>query len=82
MENLVTMVTDYATVLSNFTGAMDRARRFADVAACRAVSSPDWCRVFREISFFSTLNLGTLYRWCALGQGTSPSNAALDSGGN
>ena len=31
---------------------------------------------------FSPLNLGTLLRWCVLGQDTSPSNASLDSGEN
>ena len=44
------------------------------------VSNPAWCRIFREISCFSPLNLGTLLRWCVLGQDTSPSNASLDSG--
>ena len=39
-------------------GAMVRAWRSADVAACRAVSNPAWCRIFREISCFSSLNLG------------------------
>ena len=32
-------------------GAMVRAWRSADVAACRAVSNPAWCRIFREIMF-------------------------------
>ena len=63
-------------------GAMVRARRSADVAACCAVSNPAWCRIFREISCFSPLNLGTLLRCCGLGQGTSPLNASLDSGEN
>ena len=63
-------------------GAMVRAWRSADVAACRAVSNPGWCRIFREISCFSPFNLGTLLRCCVLGQGTSPSNASLDSGEN
>ena len=63
-------------------GAMVGARSFADVAVCRAVSNPAWCRIFREISWFSPLNLGTLFRRCVLAQGTSPSNAALDSGEN
>ena len=63
-------------------GAMVRALRSADVATCRAVSNPAWCRIFREISCFSPLNLGTLLRCCVLGQGTSPSNASLDSGEN
>ena len=30
-------------------------------------------------SCFSPLNLGTLFRGCVIGQGTSPSNASLDS---
>ena len=34
---------------------MVRAWRSADVAACRAVSNPAWCRIFREISCFSIL---------------------------
>ena len=33
---------------------------FADVADCRAVSNP--ARIFREISCFSPLNIGTLFR--------------------
>ena len=36
----------------------------------------------REISCFSPLNLGTLFRYCDLRQGTSPSNASFDSGDN
>ena len=35
-----------------------------------------------NISCFSPLNLGTLLRCCVFGQGTSPSNASLDSGEN
>ena len=62
--------------------AMVRAWRSADVAACRAVSNPAWCRIFREISGFSPLNLRTLFRFCVLGQSTSPSNASPDSGEN
>ena len=50
---------------------------YCDVAACRAVSYP--ASFFREISCFFPLNLGTLFRCCVLGQGTSPSNASLDS---
>ena len=55
---------------------------FTDVAACRAVSNPAGCRIFRQISCFSPLNLGTLFRCCVLGQRTSPSNTSLDSGEN
>ena len=33
-------------------GVMARARSFANVTACRAVSNPAWCRIFREISCF------------------------------
>ena len=33
-------------------------------------------------SCLSPLNLGTLIRGCVLGEGTSPSNASLDSGEN
>ena len=64
--------------------AMVRAWRsaVADVAACRGVSNPAWCRIFREISCFWPLILGTLLRCCVLGQGTSPSNASLESGEN
>ena len=39
-------------------GAMVRAWRFVAVAACRAVSRPAWCGIFREMSCFSPLNLG------------------------
>ena len=51
---------------------MVRAWRSADVAACRAVSNPAWCRIFGEIPCFSPLNLGTLLRWRVLGQDTYP----------
>ena len=61
---------------------MARARSFANVTACRAVSNPAWCRIFREISCFSPLNIGTLFRCCVLRQGTLPSHASLDSGSN
>ena len=47
---------------------MARARSFANVTAFRAVSNPAWCRIFREISCFSPLNIGTLFRCCVLGQ--------------
>ena len=50
-------------------------RRFADVAACRVLLIPLG-------KGFSPLNLGTSFRCCVLGQGTSPSNALLDSGEN
>ena len=39
-------------------GAMARAPGFANVTACRVVSSPTWCRIFRRKSFFSPLNIG------------------------
>ena len=61
---------------------MARARSFANVTACRAVSNLAWCRIFREISCFSPLNIGTLVRCCVLGQDTLPSHASLDSGVN
>ena len=61
---------------------MVRARSFANVAAYRAASNPAWCRIFREISCFSPLNVGTLFRCCVLGQGTLPSHASPDSGVN
>ena len=56
---------------------------FANVAACRAVSNPAWCRIFREILSFSPLNIGTLFRCCCvLGQDTLLSHASFDSGKN
>ena len=61
---------------------MARARSFANVTACRAVSNPAWCRIFREISCFPPLNIRTLFRCCVLGQDTLPSHASLDSGVN
>ena len=61
---------------------MVRAWRSADVAACRAVSNAAWCRIFREISCFSPLNIRTVFRCCVLGQGTLPSHASLDSAVN
>ena len=61
-------------------GAMVSAWRSADVAACRAVLNPAWCKIFREISCFSPLNLGTLLKCCVIGRDTPPSNALLDSG--
>ena len=61
---------------------MARARSFVNVAACRVVSNPARCRIFREISCFSPLNIGTLFRCCVLGQDTLPSHASLDSGVN
>ena len=50
---------------------MVRAWRSADVATCRAVTNPAWCRIFRGISCFSPLNHETLLRCSVLGQGTS-----------
>ena len=61
---------------------MARAGRFANVTACRAVSNPAWCRIFREISCFFPLNIGTLFRCCVLRQDTLPLHASLDSGVN
>ena len=78
--NLVRLVMTFIPLFREGHGAMVRAWRPADVAACRAVSNSTWGRIFREISCFSPLNLGTLLRCCVLGQGTSPSNAPLDSG--
>ena len=43
-------------------GTMIRAWRFDNVATCRVVSNPAWCRIFREKSCFSPLNLGILSR--------------------
>ena len=62
--------------------AMVRAWRSADIAACRVVWNPAWGKIFREISCFFPLNLGTLLRCCVLGQGTLTSNAPLNSGEN
>ena len=61
-------------------GVMAKARSFANVTACRAVSNPAWYMMFREISCFSPLNIGIVSRCCVLGQGTLPSHASLDSG--
>ena len=63
-------------------GAMARARSFANVTACRAVSNPAWCRILRGVSCVSPLKIGTLSRCCVLGQDTLPSHASLDSGVN
>ena len=60
---------------------MVRARSFANVTPCRAVSNPAWCKIFRAISCFSPVNI-YLFRCCVLGQGTLPSQASLDSGVN
>ena len=59
-----------------------RARSFANVAACRAVSNPAWCRIFKEILYFSHLNIEALFRSCVLRQGTLPSHVSLNSGVN
>ena len=61
---------------------MVRAWRFANGAIWRAVSNSAWCRIFREISWFSPLTIGTLFRCCVLGLGTLPSYASLGSGVN
>ena len=63
-------------------GAVVGAWSFDNVATCRVVSNPAWCRIFREKSCFFALNLGTFFRCCVVRQGTSPSNASLDSGEN
>ena len=75
-------MTGYNWLVREGRGAMVRVWRTADVAACRAVSNPTWWMIFRETSCFSPLNLRTLLRRCVLGQGTSPSNASLDSDEN
>ena len=61
-------------------GAMVRALRFDNFPTWRTVSNTAWCRIFRENSCFSPLNLGTLFRCCVARQGTSPLNASLDTG--
>ena len=72
--NTESVITDSDTIA--------RARSFVHFAASRAVSNPAWCKIYSEISRFSTLNIGTLFRCCVLGQGTQSSNASLDSGEN
>ena len=58
---------------------MATARSFANVAACRAVANPAWCRNSqRNIMFLP----GTIFRCCVLGQDTLPLHASLDSGEN
>ena len=65
---------------------MVRAWRFANAAACRAVSNPAWCTIFVvlscEKSCFPPVNTGTLFQCCVLGQGTLSSHASFDSGAN
>ena len=48
---------------------LDRAALSMSLA-CRAVSNLAWCRIFKEISCFPPLNIGTLFRCFVLGQGT------------
>ena len=66
---------------SNYTDTMNnmqaRLNKLCALAASRAISCSAWCRIFREISCFSPLNIGLMFRCCFLGQGTSPSNASL-----
>ena len=62
-------------------GAMARVWSFANVTACRAVSNLAWCRIFKEISCFSPLNIGTIF-FDVVVLGTLPSHASLDSGVN
>ena len=38
--------------------------------------------LFSYLFTLHIVNIGTLFRCCVLGQGTSPSNASLDSGEN
>ena len=54
--------------------------RFANVAACRAISKPAWYRIFREIPCSSPLYIGTFVQCCGLGQATLLSYASLDKG--
>ena len=61
---------------------MARARSFVNVAACRAISNTAWCRLFKEILYFSPRNIGALFRCCVFVQGTLPSHVSLDSGVN
>ena len=51
---------------------MARARSFANVTACRAVSNPAWFRIFREISCFSPLNIGHYFDVVSLGKTLYP----------
>ena len=73
-------LTDKAKSVLITAGTVNKKKLCA--AACRAVSNPAWCRIFREISSFSPLNIGTLFRFCVFGLSTQPSNASLDSGEN
>ena len=61
---------------------MVRAWRTADVAACRAVSNPAWCGIFREISCFPPSQFWDIVKMLCRWARSSPSNASLDSGEN
>ena len=51
---------------------MVRARTFANVSACRAVSNPALSRIFREISHFSLSILGRCFDVLSLGKTLNP----------
>ena len=81
-ETLNTDKIQYQPNIREEHDAMVRAWRFANVAACYAASNPAWCRILREISCFTPVNVWTLFRCCVLGQSTLPFNASLNSGVN
>ena len=45
-----------------------------------AGSNAAWWRILREIPYFSSLEIRTLFRRCVIGQVTLASHASLDSG--
>ena len=67
------------TIIREGRGAMARARSSANVTACRAVSNPARCRIFKKYHVSPLSILGHYFRCCDLGQGTLPSHASLDS---
>ena len=52
--------------------AMARARGFANVTACRVVSNPALCRIFRRKLCFSPLNIGHYFDVVFLGKALYP----------
>ena len=82
MKESINRVLSHPCAYREGRGAMARARRFVNVTVCRTVSNPSRCRIFREISCFSPLNIGKLFRRCILRQDTLPPHASLDSGVN
>ena len=64
----IDVITNNSADFREGHGAMVRAWRSVDVAGFSE----------KYHACFFLLNLGTLLRWCVLGQDTSPSNASLD----